>query len=118
MGLSSEPTQGCESRRAHPFSTPLMSLLECMIDLVLQDLLTQGNKRISERTPSELPVLIAQHKSEASNQTNTCTTISKEVWTKGYAVGHTVTHYSFSDFFFSVVGEVARVEGGYERRGR
>ena len=43
------------------------------------------------------------------------------MWTKGYIVGHTVTHYSFhNEIFspFSILVEVARVEDGYQRRGR
>jgi hypothetical protein len=37
------------------------------------------------------------------------------VWTKGYAAGYTVTHYSFhNEIFFSLLGEVAKVEGTYE----
>ena len=57
----------------------------------------------------------------------------QDVWTKGYAVGHTVTHYSVHDevssmlFLFFVCrcapgggggGDVPRAKGGYEGTGR
>jgi hypothetical protein len=65
---------------------------------------------------------MTQGNDKASCQTNNslqCTFASKLVWTKGCTVGHTVTHYSFHNesfffFLFSVVGEVARVDCGYE----
>lgn len=44
---------------------------------------------------------------------------SKEVWTKGYTVGHIdILQLPRQDFFLSVVGEVARMEGRYKGRGR
>jgi hypothetical protein len=42
----------------------------------------------------------------------------KQVKTEGYTVGHTMTHYSFHNIFFSVGKKVARVNGEYERTGR
>ena len=65
-GLTSSDTsqaqiQGFEL--AHPNIYPINELLECMKGLVLQIQnyrisMTQGNNRISERSPSEVPVLI------------------------------------------------------------
>ena len=48
---------------AHPNIYPINELLECMKVLVLQIqkyriFMTQGNNRISKRSPSEVPVLI------------------------------------------------------------
>ena len=61
-------------------------------------------------------VSIEWQKAETPYQTKEslqCTFASKEVWTKGYTVGHTVTHYSFHDeIFFSLLGKVARVNAG------
>jgi hypothetical protein len=51
-----------------------------------------------QRSPSEDPILMVQQKPETSNQTNGTmqwTSVSKDVWTEGYTVGHTVVHYSF-----------------------
>lgn len=39
------------------------------------------------------------------------------MWPKGCTVRHTVTHYNFhNEIFFSLEGEVAKVEVGYEKR--
>jgi hypothetical protein len=82
---------------------PMDKLLECMKGLFLQIQnyrisTTWGNNRMSKRSTSGVQVLIEQHKPEATYQINKSlqwTFASKEVWTKGYTVGHTVTHYSF-----------------------
>ena len=97
----------------------ISELLECMKGLVLQIQnfrisMTQGNNRIFKRSPSEVPVLIIQQKLEASYQINESlqrTFASKEVWTKGYTVVYTVTHYSFhNQMFLSVLGDAVSVK--------
>lgn len=60
---------------AHPNISPIDELLELMEgpDLQIQSCritMTQGSKRISERSPSEVLVLTVQPKPETSNQTN------------------------------------------------
>ena len=60
--------------------------------------MTQGNNRISERSPSEDPVLFVLQKPEASNQTNDSlqrTFASEDVWAKGCTVGHAMTDSRF-----------------------
>lgn len=57
---------------AHPNIYRIYELLECMKGLILQIQscrfsMTPGNNSISDRSPSEDPVLIAQHKPEALN---------------------------------------------------
>ena len=62
--------------------------------------MTQGNNRITKKSPGEDPALTMSQKPEALNQTIDSlrrTFASKAVWTKGYTVGHTVTHCSFHD---------------------
>lgn len=51
---------------------------------------------------------MVQQKPKALNQTNDslqCTFASKDVWTKGYTVEYTVTHYSYQYkiFFYAFV---------------
>ena len=60
---------------AHASTYPIEELLECMKGSVLQIQnyrvsMTQGDNRISKRSPSEGPILIELQKPEASDQTN------------------------------------------------
>jgi hypothetical protein len=80
--------------------------------------MTHGNNKISERCPSEVPIeidgrgrdiipdqgLIAMNicKQKNVDQRVYCDTLQLSQW----------------DFFPSVAGKVARVEGGYNGRGR
>lgn len=59
--------------------------------------MTQGNKRISGKSPSGDPILMVSQKSEILYQTNYSlqwTFASKNVSTEGYIVGHSVTYYN------------------------
>jgi hypothetical protein len=45
----------------------------------------------------------------------------KDVWTKGFTVGHSMTHYSFDNetlVFFLWQGDVTSMKGRYEGMGR
>lgn len=74
-GLSQTPLMSIQGfELAHPNIYPLNELLQCLKEPVLQIQnnsisTTQGNKRRSERSPSEFPVLIARQKPEALKQT-------------------------------------------------
>jgi hypothetical protein len=65
--------------------------------------MTQGNNRLSERSPN--------------SSIDSIDRVAKKCGQKG---GTHVTHYIFHNkiFFSSVDGEFARVEGRYKRRGR
>ena len=82
-------------------------------------------------------ILMVSQKPETMKQRNDSlqqTFASEDVWTEGYNVGHTVTHYSIHDeilsmllfcsfvymFFFLIWGrgKVARANGRYEGMGR
>jgi hypothetical protein len=68
--------------------------------------MTQGNNRKTGRSPDEDPILMVSQKPEISNQTNDSlqrTFASEDVWTEGYTVGHTMTHYSLQDKIFSML---------------
>ena len=76
--------------------------------------MTQGNNRISERSPGGDPVLMVQQKPEASNQTNDSlqqTFASKAVWAKLCCVTHCSFHSEF--YFLFSFGVGARAEGRY-----
>jgi hypothetical protein len=93
---------------AHPNIYPIDELLECMKELVLQIKnyrisMTQGDNRLSKRSPSKDSVSEEYQKPEALYQANE-SSASREEWTKGYTMRYTVTHYSFHNkIFFSLL---------------
>ena len=59
--------------------------------------MTQGNNRMTGRSPSEEPMLLMSQKPETSNQTNDSlqSTFAKEdVWPEWYGVGYTTVIYN------------------------
>lgn len=64
---------------------PILKIQSCRIST------TQGNKRLSKRSPDKNSALIVYQKPEALNQTEDslqCSFASKDVLTKGYTVWH------------------------------
>lgn len=69
--------------------------------------ITQENHRISERSPTEVPIdCVAEARDSVADQWLIAVNICKErTVDKRYTVGHSVIHYSFhSEIFFSVGG--------------
>lgn len=72
---------------------PIILIQSCRTSMM------QGNNRITRR-PGEDPILIVSEKPGTTNQTNGSlqwTFARDNVWTEGYTVRHTVTHYSLHD---------------------
>ena len=84
--------------------------------------MTQDNNRISKRSPSEVPVLSSRSEGPHTKPSH-CTEHSqaKKCGQKLYTVGHTATHYSVHEIFFSSMGGGCKgggqVRGGEEMSG-
>ena len=73
--------------------------------------MTQGNQRLTGRSPSEDPVLTVSQKPKISKQSSDSlqgTLASGAVWTEGQTVGHCDTH-SFHDEILLCFGFVVVV---------